>query len=61
VSVFRLQAAGRSFRQNKFSLAKLLCIRRYKMLFNHVIEVLVGHLKVPGYSSVAVIASFARK
>jgi hypothetical protein len=31
------------------------------MLFNHVIEVLIGHLKVKGYSSVAEIVCFARK
>jgi hypothetical protein len=60
-SVFRLQAEGRRFPQNKFGLAKLLRNRKYKMLFNHVVEVLVGHLKVTGYSSVAVIACFARK
>jgi len=61
VSVFRLQAEGRMLHQNKFGLAKLLRNRRYKMLFNYVIEVLFGHLKVPGYSCVAVIICFARK
>lgn len=61
VFVFRLQAEGRRFRQNKFRLAKLLRNMRYKMLFNYIIEVVFGHLKVPGYSSVAVIVCFARK
>jgi len=60
-SVFKLQAEGRRFRQNKFSLAKLLPNRRYKIVFNHVVQALVGHLKVTGYSSVAVIVCFARK
>ena len=59
--VFRLQAEGRSFRQNKFHLAKLLHNRRYKMLFKHVVEVLVGQLKVTGYSTVTVIVCYARK
>jgi len=60
-SVFRLQAEGRIFTQNKFGLVKLLRNRKYIMLFNPVVEVLAGHLKVTGYSSVAVIACFARK
>lgn len=61
VSVFRLQAEGRRFRQNEFGLAKLLRNRRYKMLFNYAIAVLFGHLIVPGYSYVAVIVCFVRK